>query len=236
MKTTNGSGAMFDGIAGRYDLLNRLTSMGLDRLWRQKAIDALNLTTGQTLLDLAAGTLDISIAANRKYPGIQIIAADPSRRMLEAGLQKCPPHNADSAITVFQSTGEHLPLAPKSIHAAIIAFGIRNFSDRAAALRQLSMSLVPGGRMVILELSLHGRGLLAPLASAYVRTVIPLMGRLLSKGAAYTYLPESMQKFPPPVKFARELAAADFELINIIPFLAGTCNLFICESRRESAN
>jgi demethylmenaquinone methyltransferase / 2-methoxy-6-polyprenyl-1,4-benzoquinol methylase len=236
MKTTNGSGAMFDGIAKRYDLLNTLTSLGLDRKWRKKAVSALNLSAGQTLLDLAAGTLDISIAARQAYPDIRIVAADPSQKMLEAGQQKWRHLPADTPIAILQSTGEHLPLAPRSVHAAIIAFGIRNFSDRAAALKQLSAALTPGGRLVILELSLHGRGLLAPLASVYVRTVIPALGRLMSKGAAYTYLPESMKAFPPPAKFARELADAGFELINIVPFLAGTCNLFISERRRESAN
>lgn len=219
---------MFDGIAQKYDLLNAITSLGLDKYWRKKAVAALALERGETLLDLAAGTLDVSIAAQRRFPEIQIIAADPSKEMLKSGRQKIP-HNAP--IAIIKTTGESLPIADSSIHGAIIAFGIRNFSDRTTALDKLAAALVPGGRLVILELSIPNKGLFAPLARFYVQQIIPRIGAMISSGAEYAYLPRSMKKFPSPPLFAVELKAAGFHLIRINSFMSGACHLFISEKK-----
>lgn len=219
---------MFDGIAPKYDLLNTVTSLGFDRRWRKKAVAALRLTTGDRLLDLAAGTLDISIAAANRYPGIQVIAADPSKGMLRMGKQKL---SSSTLVSIMASTGEHLPLQPNSVHAAIIAFGIRNFADRHAALRQLSTVLVSGGRLVILELSTPKGSILAPMARFYVQRMIPLFGAILSSHSEYAYLPESMKRFPAPNTFATELTQAGFTVPHVERFMSGACHLYICEKQ-----
>ena len=222
---------MFDGIAARYDLLNRLTTFGIDKRWRKKAVEKLGLGPGQTLLDVAAGTLDISIAAARKYPSTRVIAADPSREMMKMGVKKVSPNESIHLVTC---TAEQLPFSPETVHAAIIAFGIRNFTNRAQALRKLYEIIRPGGRLVILELCIPKQGLLAPVATLYVERVIPLMGALLSSGAEYAYLPESMKKFPQPEDFQSELQSAGFDVIESIPFMAGACSLFVSRRRTES--
>ena len=230
MNNPNGSGAMFDGIAKNYDLLNTLTSLGFDRHWRKKAVTKLELTSGQTLLDLAAGTLDISLLASQMYPAIRVIAADPSRKMLKVGRKKVP---MQSNIDLLAAAGEALPLASGSIHAAVIAFGIRNFTEREQSLKQLARVLVPGGRLVILELSIPTSGIMAPAASFYIRKIIPLLGAVLSSGAEYAYLPESMKRFPAAPEFEAELKANGFNVHPTVRFMSGACHLFVCDRQRD---
>lgn len=228
MKSINGSGAMFDGIAEKYDLLNRVTSMGMDKKWRKKAVEALDLKPGQILLDLAAGTLDVSIAAAKRYPQIQILAADPSKSMIAQGIKK-KAVQCNRRIEPLLCTGEKLPLASQCIHGAIIAFGIRNFSNRTLALQNIADVLCPQGKLVILELSLPQKGLFAPLARWYVKKIIPTIGGILSNKAEYTYLPKSMAAFPAPLAFCKELRTAGFEIMTMQPLMFGACHLFICK-------
>lgn len=219
---------MFDGIAKRYDLLNRLTTFGIDRLWRQKAIGKLNLHSNHTVLDLAAGTLDISATILKRYPSVRVIAADPSKEMMKMGRTKL---SSSSRIQLMASVGEQLPFIDRSLDAAIIAFGIRNFANRAQSLKQLANAIRPGGRLVILELSIPQKGMLAPMAALYIQKIIPLLGKLLSSEDEYAYLPESMKHFPQPDFFQKELQAAGFDVIETTPFMSGACTLFVSSRR-----
>jgi len=232
MHADNGSGAMFDAIAKRYDLLNAITSMGQDRRWRRQAVRQLR-PSDRIVLDLAAGTLDVSVDILRRFSRSSVVAVDPSRRMLLAGRHKLTDPARRGDIAVLTGTAECLPLADSSVDAAIIAFGVRNFSNRAFALAELRRVLRPSGRLVILELTLPRDGFLATSARLYVHRVVPFIGGLISRRGAYAYLPRSMATFPCASAFVAELTSAGFAVERVTRFMAGVCHLFVCRRDKE---
>ncbi|MDQ7007991.1 MAG: ubiquinone/menaquinone biosynthesis methyltransferase [Acidobacteriota bacterium] len=219
---------MFDGIARRYDLLNRLTSFGLDLRWRRETVRALGTDLGEgPVLDLATGTGDLALAIARAHRRVKVIGLDPSRAMLERGRAKIHRAGLGRRIAMQRGAAENLPLASASMAAVTIAFGIRNVPRRHQALQEMKRVTRPGGRIAVLELTEPHRGPLAPLARLHVRHVVPLLGALLSGAREYSYLRDSIGAFPPPESFAGEMEAAGLRVLTLEPMTFGACCLFV---------
>lgn len=223
---------LFDRIAPRYDLLNRLLSFGIDRRWRRAAVQALQLPAGGRVLDAATGTGDVALTVAATHPRIQVIGVDLSANMLRAALPKLGP--ARGRISLVQGSCECLPLAAELCDGAVIAFGIRNVTDRAAALTEFYRVVKPGGRLVVLEFSQPIRPLLAGLYRWYSRHVLPRVGSLLSDGAAYRYLPDSVDVFPERHAFLCMMQAAGFQQVCHRDLTGGIVTLY-CGVRPDSA-
>ena len=206
-----GSGAMFDQIARRYDLLNRLMSFGLDKRWRTSLVRALELPPKAQVLDLAAGTGDLSLALLRLYPDAQIKALDPAAEMLAIGRQKVAKAKLAAQCELLQGDAHALPFADQSFDACMVAFGVRNFSDRALALRELMRVTKSGGQLAILELGEPRRGPLSWAARIHVHHLVPRLGSLLSGAKEYRYLQESIAAFPAPEDFLRIMQEVGYE-------------------------
>jgi demethylmenaquinone methyltransferase/2-methoxy-6-polyprenyl-1,4-benzoquinol methylase len=222
---------MFDAIAGRYDLLNRVLSLGIDQGWRRKAVAALALGEGYRVLDLATGTADLALLIARTHPGGQVVGVDPSREMLEVGRRKVESAGLGQTITLKPGSAESIPEPDASFDGLSIAFGIRNVPDRPRALREMARVVRPGGRVVILELSEPRGGLLGPLARFHVHTMVPLVGGLLSGSKEYAYLQRSIAAFPAPEAFSAMMTEAGLDVSSATPLTFGVCHLYVAEVR-----
>jgi demethylmenaquinone methyltransferase/2-methoxy-6-polyprenyl-1,4-benzoquinol methylase len=198
--------AMFSDVAPSYDLLNRVLSLNVDRTWRRKAIAQLGWEARPdgVYLDACAGTLDLSRALSRR-PGFngRVVATDFALPMLRVGKAKL---NGERVYSAAADTLE-LPIADDTFDGALVGFGIRNLADLPAGLAELARVLKPGARLVILDLAMPSSPLFRALYLFYFRRVLPVVGRLISgHPTAYTYLPESVMKFPDPETLTRALA------------------------------
>ena len=219
---------MFDAIAARYDLLNMVLSGGLDRHWRRRAIDSLALTGSETLLDVCAGTADVAIGAARRRNGAaRAVGVDFSGSMLAHGFAKVRHAGLSKRIQLVRGDAMLLPVADDSVHAATIAFGIRNVQRPEIACKELLRVLRPGGRLAILEFGTPRNRIFSPIYAWYSRNILPRIGRAVSRhDAAYTYLPESIGAFPYGDEFARMLRAAGFSQVEARPFMLGAVYLY----------
>jgi len=202
---------MFGAIAPRYDLLNHLLSLNRDRVWRRRAVDRLLEDTPRAgvYLDACAGTFDLSVelADRTTFTGV-VLSFDFAYPMLAAGRAKIPGRNIQPAC----ADALRLPLRDGSVDGAMVAFGVRNLADVDRGLRELARVIRRGGRLVILEFMTPHWQPFRALYLLYFRRVLPLIGRLISRhGSAYSYLPESVLRFPEPPELARLMAAAGFE-------------------------
>lgn len=223
-----GSGAMFDRIARRYDLLNRLISLGLDRRWRRAAVDALDLGAGERrVLDVATGTGDLAIEILARHPGVEVTGLDPSSEMLERAVTKVARKQLDARFAPAIGVAESLPYPGGSFAAVTIGFGLRNVSDRGAALAEMMRVLEPGGRLAILELTEPRGPRWAALARFHIHHVIPRVGALLSGAREYRYLPDSIARFAAPSVIAAELREAGASRVWIEPMCFGAVHLFV---------
>ena len=198
---------IFSEIAPRYDLLNHLLSANLDRGWRKVAIDALQWTRapGGTYLDVCAGTMDVGaeLAASEGFRG-RVVCADFAEPMLRGGLAK-----ADTLpVSPVVADALRLPVRDGGGAGALVAFGVRNFEDIDAGLRELARVLAPGARLVILECAEPPSAIVRALYHLYFRRVLPLVGRVISgHRTAYSYLPASVASFPQPDELAARMRA-----------------------------
>ncbi|HFE44245.1 MAG TPA: ubiquinone/menaquinone biosynthesis methyltransferase [Nannocystis exedens] len=225
-----GSGAMFDGIAGRYDLLNRVMSLGLDGRWRRALVGALckDLPAAARILDVATGTADVALALAAESPSLQVIGVDPSEQMLAHGREKIATAGLDDRIELQLGDGLSLPFEDKSFDAACVSFGIRNFSDRQRGLAELTRVTRSGGLVAILELAEpRDSGLLGRAARLHVRHVVPRLGAMLSGSREYRYLQDSIAAFPPADKFAAIMGEVGLQEIEIRPITFGAVILFV---------
>jgi demethylmenaquinone methyltransferase / 2-methoxy-6-polyprenyl-1,4-benzoquinol methylase len=221
---------MFSDIAPRYDLLNHLLTLNMDRRWRRLAVDGL-LEGGDMsgrYLDACAGTLDMAaeIAGRDSFHGL-VVASDFARPMLERGRAKV------GALPVALACADalRLPHAAGAFDGAIVGFGVRNFADLEAGLRELRRVVVPGGRLVVLELTTPRRGPLRALYLLYFARLLPLVGRLVSgHDTAYAYLPASVRAFPEPDRLARLMEAAGFERVRYRTLMAGIVAIHVGEA------
>lgn len=207
--------SMFDAIAPRYDLLNRLLSFGIDKLWRRRAINLLKKFRPREILDVATGTADLAVAAARLNPE-RIVGVDIAEEMLRIGRLKVESKGLSGIITLENGDSENLPFVEDSFDAALVAFGVRNFEDLELGLKEICRVLRPGGALVVLEFSRPTVFPVKQLFDFYFRKVLPGVGRTVSgvKGP-YTYLPESVQVFPDGQDFLDEMGAAGFSDLSM---------------------
>jgi demethylmenaquinone methyltransferase/2-methoxy-6-polyprenyl-1,4-benzoquinol methylase len=201
---------MFDRIAPRYDLLNRLLSAGTDVRWRRRAVDLLDLRPPARVLDLCTGTADLLIEVLRRDVQHSGLGVDLSQEMLRRGASKVARAGALPRGRLVGGDAEHLPVAGERFDGALVAFGIRNVGDVPRALREVLRALRPGGRFVVLEFQVPP-GRLGRLYRVYFTKVLPRLGALVSGDrSAYTYLPASVARFPSPREFASLMEEAGF--------------------------
>ncbi|MEX0673493.1 MAG: bifunctional demethylmenaquinone methyltransferase/2-methoxy-6-polyprenyl-1,4-benzoquinol methylase UbiE [Gaiellaceae bacterium] len=212
--------AMFDRIAPVYDLMNRVMTAGLDRRWRRATAEAA-VRPGDRVLDACCGTGDLAVACARA--GGQVTGLDFSERMLERARRKAP------ELEWVQGDLLALPFADGTFDAATVGFGVRNVEDVGAGLRELRRVLRPGGRLAVLEIT-RPRGLLRHFYGLWFDLVVPLLGRVLPGGAAYTYLPASVRRFPGPEDLAGLLQEAGFASVRFRLFAGGIVALHVGEA------
>ena len=216
---------VFASVAGRYDLMNDLMSGGLHRLWKASMIDWLAPRPGWTVIDVAGGTGDIAGAILRRVEA-DVIVCDPSLEMLNAGIDRMLDRGRVSGIRFVAGRAEALPFPPGAADACTIAFGLRNVTDRAAALSEARRVLRPGGRLLCLEFSRPVAAALRPLYDAYSYRVLPRLGAAVAgDGDAYRYLVESIRTFPDQEALAAEFRAAGFGVVGYRNLSAGIAAL-----------
>jgi demethylmenaquinone methyltransferase/2-methoxy-6-polyprenyl-1,4-benzoquinol methylase len=224
-----GSGAMFDGIAHRYDLVNRVISLGIDQSWRKKTVSSLELKPGARVLDLATGTGDLAIMVARTHPEVTVVGVDPSAKMLEVGQKKLAEAGLTERIVLQVGDAQALEFADRTFDGLCIAFGIRNVPDRLQGLREMARVTKAGGRVAILELSEPRGGLLGPLARFHVHSVVPAVGALLSGAKEYQYLQKSIAAFPPASQFEALMVEAGLRIVASTSLTFGVCHLYVGE-------
>ncbi len=221
---------MFDRIAPRYDFLNRLLSLGIDKVWRKRLIAQLDPAAHQRILDVATGTADVAIALADRYAQAQITGIDISKEMLAIGQQKIEQKKLTEKIDLQWGDSEKLPFSDNSYDAVTVAFGVRNFEHLAQGLREMHRVLRPGGRLVVLEFSRPTLFPFKQLYNFYFRHILPGIGRLTSKdNRAYTYLYESVQSFPDGQDFVDQLANTAFKAQQCIPLTLGICTIYVAD-------
>jgi len=217
---------MFDSIAPRYDLLNRVLSAGLDQRWRRRAVRELRLKPGARVLDLCAGTADLGLMTTAEHADASVVGVDFSGAMLRLGLKKV--RSAGGRIGLVQGDAVHIPLPDGCCDAATIGFGIRNVAEPGKALAELARVLRPGGRLAILEFGEPRIPGIRTLYAWYFKYLLPLVGRFVSRHrSAYSYLPASVRTFPPPAEFARTIERHGFVDVRAVPLTAGIVYLYV---------
>lgn len=222
---------MFNDIAPSYDRLNHLMSLGIDNIWRKKALKEIVDGTQQQILDVACGTGDSTIAiAKAMEPGGRVTGIDISAGMMEPLMRKAAHEGVHDRIKLLQADALQMPFEADTFHRVTCAFGIRNFEDRKKGLAEFLRVLKPGGRAVILELGIPDKPFIKTLYDIYFRHILPRIGGLISGNrAAYRYLPESVYAFPRPETFCAMMERAGFHNVRHRNFTFGLCRLFIGE-------
>jgi demethylmenaquinone methyltransferase / 2-methoxy-6-polyprenyl-1,4-benzoquinol methylase len=211
---------MFDRIAPVYDAMNRVMTAGLDRRWRRITVEQ-TVRSGDRTLDACCGTGDLAIAAHAA--GAEVVGVDFSERMLERARRKAP----ESEFVHGDMLA--LPFGAGSFDSATVGFGVRNVEDLTAGIRELRRVLRSGGRLGILEITTP-RGRLAPFYRVWFDRVVPLLGKVLPGGSAYTYLPASVRRFPDPDALAQLLEQHGFRDVRYRTFAGGIVALHVAEA------
>ena len=201
---------MFDNISGKYDLLNRILSMGIDVSWRKKVVKSVKKENPKTILDIATGTGDLAIAM-AKSTDAKITGFDLSAGMLEVGRKKIKEQNLENRIEMIQGDAEKMPFEDNSFDVITVAFGVRNFENLKKGLDDIYRVLKPGGKFIILEFSQPEAVPMKQLYTFYSRYVLPKIGKKISKDqSAYTYLPDSVKAFPHGAEMKNILKKSNF--------------------------
>lgn len=220
---------MFNNISKHYDLLNHVLSLGIDVLWRKKAIKMLQKDQPKLILDIATGTGDFAIEALALNPD-QVIGVDISEGMLEEGNKKISKKKLDHLITLQLGDSEKLLFPENKFDAVIVSFGVRNFEDLEKGLRDMFRVLKPGGKTVIVEFSKPEKFPMKQAYNFYFKHVLPQIGKVVSKdNDAYTYLPESVQAFPHGNEFLGILERVGFKNTTCTPLTFGISAIYMAE-------
>lgn len=228
---------MFDAIAPRYDLLNRVLSAGIDRRWRARAIRSLELTGRETLLDVCTGTADVALQSRSRGPAgrrgaARVIGVDFAGAMLSLGLRKVRAAEEAGRIALVRGDATRLPVRDASVDAATVAFGIRNVQRPDLGCAEIARALKPGGRLAILEFGVPRIPGVRALYQWYFRSLLPLVGRMVSgHSLAYSYLPASVGAFPPPPEFMAMLREAGFDDVHADSLTLGIVYLYTGRKR-----
>ena len=202
---------MFDNIAGSYDFLNHFLSLGIDILWRKRAVREIGKISPKKILDIATGTGDLAVESSILKP-TKIVGVDISEGMLEVGRKKMKTKGLDSIIELQLGDSENLPFDDNSFDAVTAGFGVRNFENLPKGLSEMCRVMNKGGKLAILEPAEPTTFPFKQLYSLYFKRILPFVGKLVSKdNAAYTYLPESVAAFPSGQAFLKELEIAGFK-------------------------
>lgn len=220
---------MFDNIAGRYDFLNRLLSLGIDITWRKKAVRFLVPAQPMQLLDVATGTGDFAFELLSLSPK-KIIGYDLSAQMIAVGEKKAKEKKVNEIVTFVKGDSENMPFESNSFDAITVGFGVRNFENLEKGLSEMHRVLKNGGKVAILEISRPHNAIVRTIYDIYFRYILPVVGKLFSKDVrAYNYLPESVVAFPQGIDFVAILDKIGFKNAQWQPLTLGTCALYTCE-------
>ncbi len=221
---------MFDNIAPRYDLLNRVLSAGIDVRWRKKVIRMLSKYRPTNALDVATGTADLALAMARAWPEARITGMDISKEMLAIGRQKAANKKLSQRVHLEYGDSENMQYSSEKFDAVTVAFGVRNFENLEAGLAEMLRVLKPGAPLAILEFSKPKVFPLSLMYDFYFRHVLPRIGRFTSKDPkAYTYLYESVQAFPEGEEMISILSSIGFGNITCKRLTLGICTLYLAE-------
>jgi demethylmenaquinone methyltransferase / 2-methoxy-6-polyprenyl-1,4-benzoquinol methylase len=228
---------MFSKIAPRYDFLNKLLSLGIDRRWRKSASRRIKSRQGGRILDIATGTGDMAMEAARATEGsVKIIGVDFCAAMVEIGRTKLTTSDLSSRIALGVASCEALPFHNDTFDSATIAFGIRNVVDRNLGLREILRTLLPGGRIVILEFSNPKSRLFKTVYHFYFRRLLPAIGGIFSDSRAYRYLPDSVLEFPDQGTFKMLMVEAGFEKVSHTDYTFGIVTCYVGEKPISSSS
>ena len=218
---------MFDNIAGKYDFLNHLLSMGIDKIWRKNLISMMSQSKPKQVLDVATGTGDLAIQAAKALDEIKITGLDISQGMLDVGKQKIINKNLGDRIEMIYGDSENMPFENDSFDAIMVAFGVRNFENLLNGLKDMHRVLKPGGNVFILEFSRPKNFIFRFIFNFYFKNLLPLIGRFTSKDPkAYKYLFESVQAFPAYEDFLEIMNNAGFESNKFKIQSLGICSIY----------
>ena len=218
--------AMFNSISGKYDFLNHFLSLGIDILWRKRAVRLLKKHQPKLILDIATGTGDFAIEALSLNPE-KIIGVDISEGMLSVGREKLIKKNLTDKIELISGDSELLPFKDNFFDAVIVSFGVRNFENLEKGLSDMLRVLKPGGKVVILEFSKPKSFPFKQIYQFYFQWILPKIGKLISKNhAAYTYLPDSVQAFPDGDDFLNILDKIGFQKNQCTPLTLGISSIY----------
>lgn len=221
---------MFDNIAPKYDLLNHTLSVNIDRIWRRRVVNEVRRAKPRRILDVATGTGDLAIALARRIRDVQVMGVDLSEAMLAVARRKVEARGLDNRIVLERGDAERLDVADASVDAATVAFGVRNFGDLAAGLRELARTIKPGGKVVILEFSRPRNRVFRALYEFYSYKILPRIGGLVSRDKrAYEYLPASVGEFPAPAVFLEMMEKAGFRNCRARSQSFGIAQIYIGE-------
>ncbi|MBS0029331.1 bifunctional demethylmenaquinone methyltransferase/2-methoxy-6-polyprenyl-1,4-benzoquinol methylase UbiE [Chitinophaga sp. 22321] len=222
---------MFDDIAHRYDFLNHFMSLGIDIIWRKKALGYLTSLQPKLMLDVATGTGDFAIMAERRLRPDKIVGIDISEGMLAHGREKIEKLGLGNKITLQSGDSETISFPDKTFDAITVAFGVRNFEHLEKGLSDMRRVLKPGGKLVILEFSNPTVFPIKQLYNLYFRYITPLLGKWIAKSqAAYSYLPESVKAFPQGEAMRTILTNTGFQAVTCKTLTFGICSIY-CATR-----
>jgi demethylmenaquinone methyltransferase/2-methoxy-6-polyprenyl-1,4-benzoquinol methylase len=218
---------MFTSIAGRYDLLNRVLSFGIDGRWRKRLVEAARVTDGCRVLDVATGTADVAIEFANRSPARRVVGLDRSTGMLEEARRKLNRRGLSGRIEIVEGEALELPFADGSFDVVSIAFGLRNLPDFEAGVAEMTRVLARGGRLLILEFfPPAGNGLFSRLYRSYLGTVLPAAGRVISRsGRAYDYLGSSIRQFATRSECLAFMETAGLDGVRVVDLTGGVSSI-----------
>ncbi len=217
---------MFDSIAKSYDFLNHFLSFGIDYHWRNKALKIIKSVKSESILDIATGTGDLAILSSKANPK-RIVGIDISQNMLNVGIEKVKKKGLENLITMQKEDSEDLSFEDNTFDVAMASFGVRNFENLEKGLSEIRRVLKPGGTFIVLELSQPRVFPMKQLYSFYSNNILPTFGKIVSNDAsAYTYLPESVKRFPSYEKFTQIMDKVGFVNTSFEPLTFGISNLY----------
>ena len=221
---------MFDRIAPTYDMLNHTLSLNIDRLWRRRVVRLVRRFAPRRILDVATGTGDLAIAMARRISGTQVLGVDLSEGMLDIARRKVAEAGLDGRVVFDTGDAERLFVSDSAVDVATVAFGVRNFGDLDAGLRDIARTLREGGRIVILEFSTPRNPLARAFYGFWNRRVLPRVGGMVSRDRkAYEYLPESIGEFPAPERFLEMMSRAGFRNCKARSQSFGIAHIYVGE-------